>query len=179
MKTRTLLLSSVALLAIASAMPAQAEKPFTLTNTTTVTSSVTDSKTFVTKAAIGGMFEVKSSKLALKRSTNPEVKKFAQMMIDDHTKANEKLKSILHDKQEDDLVPTALDKHHQAKLDALKSSDNFDADYLQAQKDGHTKTIALFESYAANGDDEDLKDFATKTLPTLKKHKAHLDKINS
>src|SRR5262245_50632425 len=44
--------------------------------------------TFVEKAAIAGMFEVESSRIAIDRVNDPKLKEFAQMMVDDHTKAN-------------------------------------------------------------------------------------------
>ena len=47
------------------------------------------------KAAISNLFEIQSNQLALQKSQNEQVKKFAQMMVDDHTKAGEQLKSTL------------------------------------------------------------------------------------
>lgn len=181
MQTRTMLMTSVALLTMLAAPAALAEKPFTLTNTSSVTSSETvgDTAAFVRKASVGGIFEIESSQVALEKSQNPEVKKFAQMMIDDHKKTNDKLKALLHEKKQDNLVVGALDKQHRVKLDALVHSKNFDADYLKAQADGHNTTIALFETYAEDGTDNDLKSFAEKTLPTLKEHKEHLEKIRA
>jgi putative membrane protein len=46
---------------------------------------------FVMDAAHGGMAEVQLGQLALQRSTNPEVKRFAQQMIQEHSRANEEL----------------------------------------------------------------------------------------
>ena len=49
---------------------------------------------FVTKAAIGGSTEVALAKLAQQRATDPEVKKFADKMATDHTKANNELLTL-------------------------------------------------------------------------------------
>ncbi|MDW6023589.1 DUF4142 domain-containing protein [Mesorhizobium sp. BAC0120] len=65
---------------------------------------------FVNKAAIGGMFEVQSSELALKKSKDADVRQFAEMMVTDHTKANNTLKSVA--KQEHLKLPTELDHEH-------------------------------------------------------------------
>jgi putative membrane protein len=175
----TFLMATTLLATAAFALPALAETPYTLTNTTTLTKAPTklDAQMFVQKAAVGGMFEVQASQLALDKSSDAHIKKIAQMMIDDHTKANDKLKSIVADKNESDWIPDALDDKHQAKLDALQNSDNFDADYIKVMKEGHVKTIAMFKEYAAVGDDADLQAFAKKTLPTLMKHKKHLDMV--
>jgi putative membrane protein len=50
-----------------------------------------DAQTFVHKAAMGGMAEVKLGKLGMERASNPDVKRFAQMMVNDHSQANAKL----------------------------------------------------------------------------------------
>jgi putative membrane protein len=52
-------------------------------------------ETFVKKTTVSNLFEIQSSQLALQKSQNEQVKKFAQMMVDDHTKAGKELKSTL------------------------------------------------------------------------------------
>src|SRR3954470_4033366 len=64
---------------------------------------------FAQHAAMAGMAEVKLGQLALEKSTNDDVKKFAQMMVDDHTKANDELKALAQSKSID--LPTDLGKH--------------------------------------------------------------------
>src|SRR5262249_10116154 len=46
---------------------------------------------FVYMATGGGAFEVRSSALALEKGSSDDVKKFAQRMVDDHTKATREL----------------------------------------------------------------------------------------
>lgn len=130
-------------------------------------------QTFVDKAATGGLFEVQSSELAAKMSKAAEVQSFAQMMIEDHGKANAALDALA--KKEGLKVPAALDKEHAAKIQTLQGAGSqFDPPYVKAQLEGHQETVKLFEEYAANGDNAALKSFAVETLPTLK---AHLEKI--
>ena len=57
----------------------------------------TDAK-FVHEAAIGGMAEVSLGKLAAEKATNPDVKQFGQRMVDDHSKANDELKTYASQK---------------------------------------------------------------------------------
>lgn len=54
-----------------------------------------DKATWVKTVAGANFFEIESSKIALEKSSSEDVKKFAQQMIDDHTKAGEKLASVL------------------------------------------------------------------------------------
>src|SRR3954470_9759205 len=49
---------------------------------------------FAVDAADGGLYEVQMGTLALTKATSPEVKKFGQMMVDDHSKANTELKGL-------------------------------------------------------------------------------------
>src|SRR5437773_2872523 len=65
---------------------------------------------FVTRAAIGGVTEVEMGKLAGDRASSADVKKFAEKMVTDHTKANEELEKIATGKSL--KVPNALDADH-------------------------------------------------------------------
>lgn len=135
-------------------------------------------ETFVKKATISNLFEIQSSQLALQKSQNEQVKQFAQQMIDDHTKAGDRLKSTLSTTAIDSgTVPTTLDAKHQKIEDKLNSAspEKFDKDYIKAQSKAHGEAIALFKSYADNGDNAALKTFAQQTLPTLKKHESEVD----
>ncbi|HEX4591573.1 MAG TPA: DUF4142 domain-containing protein [Gemmataceae bacterium] len=134
-------------------------------------------KMFVEKAAIGGMFEVKSSQLAQQMAGSTAVKQFAARMITDHTKANQELMGLA--RQKGWRVPTGLDQKHQEMLTQLQrgegggsgvASDRFDRAYIDIQVRAHDKTVALFEKAAQQSQDADLKAWAAKTLPTLKEH---------
>lgn len=127
---------------------------------------------FWTKAAQGGMAEVEFSKLALQKSQNAEVKKFAQMMVTDHTKANTELKALAAKKNV--VLPTDIGSHKSTMDDLNKlSGADFDKAYVEAMVDDHEADVELFEDNTDNSD-ADIKAFTTKTLPTLK---AHLEMI--
>src|SRR5437763_12090313 len=55
-------------------------------------------KTFIKKAAKGGMMEVAMGKLAEQNGQSDDVKSFGKRMVTDHSKANEELKSIAEKK---------------------------------------------------------------------------------
>jgi putative membrane protein len=126
---------------------------------------------FVKEAAIGGMFEVEAGQLALKNASSDEVKQMAQHIVDDHSQANEKLKSIAQTKGVTDL-PTQLDSKHQKELDKLSklSSGDFDRKYSSMMVSDHKKDIKAFEKEAKSGSDPDIKQFAADAVPTLKGH---------
>jgi putative membrane protein len=126
---------------------------------------------FVMQAAEGGMLEVAKGKLAAQKGAHEGVKQFGQKMVDDHTKANEELKSLASSKNIT-LPADAPKGRAQAALSKLEKLDGaaFDRAYVDDQVRDHEKTIALFERQAKSGKDAELKAFAEKTLPTLKQH---------
>ncbi len=131
---------------------------------------------FVKKAALDGMTEVEAGKVALSKSQNPEIRSFAQRMVADHGKANAELATIA--KAKGLPAPKELDAEHKEMLNSLsgKSGKDFDVAYAEHMNMDHSKAIALFES-AAGSNDPDLAQFAKKTLPTLKEHKALAQKL--
>lgn len=126
---------------------------------------------FVKEVAISDMFEIDSNKLAEQKG-NAQEKTFARQMVADHTKTSSELKSMVGSGKIQAELPTALDSSHQSKLDKLNSatgkdfSSDFDSDQVSAHKDA----VSLFERYAKGGDNAELKDWAGKTLPTLRHH---------
>src|SRR5688572_18355972 len=74
----------------------------TLTASATVLADdVMDAEDFVEEASAKGLAEIESSKLALEKTTSVEVRKFAQTMIEDHTKANQELTTLARTKKLD------------------------------------------------------------------------------
>ncbi len=112
-----------------------------------------------------------SSRLAERHGDRTD-RKFAEHMVADHTKLSDQLKSLVTSGKVKADLPTALDADHQQKLDELRklTGRQFDDAYNRAQLDGHQEAVALFEQYAANGDNADLKQWASQTLPRLKEH---------
>lgn len=127
-------------------------------------------KNFVLKAAKGGLAEVEFGRLAAEKATDPDVKQFGQKMVDDHSKANDELKTIAQ--QKGIALPTELDakdkrtRDHLAKL----SGAAFDRAYMSDMVKDHTKDVAEFRKESKSGKDSDVKAFAGKTLPTLEEH---------
>lgn len=126
-------------------------------------------ESFFKDAAQGGMAEVEMGKVAVKNAQSPEVKKFGQMMVDDHSKANKELEDLA--KKKNIALPADIGSNKSTldKLNGLKGAD-FDKEYVKDMVDDHETDVAEFEKQAANATDPDVKAFAAKTLPVLKKH---------
>lgn len=130
-----------------------------------------DDMEFAKMASMGNAAEIKTARLALERSDNKDVKKFAKMIIKDHTKAGKELQKIAM--KHNMAQPNALNAEQMEEYNKLQSSTGTDFNKMYIANAGledHQKTIALFQKEADNGKDPALKAFAMKTLPTLKEH---------
>jgi putative membrane protein len=129
-----------------------------------------DDKKFAKEAALGGLTEVELGKLAQQKASSDAVKQFAQKMIDDHTKANDELKQAAS--KGGLQLPDALDKKHQSRVDKLSklSGAEFDKAYIKDQMKDHQEDVRKFHAEAENGTDPTIKEFASKTVPTLEQH---------
>ncbi len=127
-------------------------------------------KAFVMKAAQGGLAEVQLGQLAAENGQSDQVKQFGSRMVDDHGKANDQLKQIAM--QKGLAVPndlSAKDKAEKDRLSKLKGA-QFDKAYMQHMLVDHKKDIAEFKKESTSGKDNDIKNFASQTLPTLEEH---------
>jgi putative membrane protein len=125
-------------------------------------------RTFIQDAAKGGMLEVHMGQLASERAANPAVKSYGQRLVTDHAKANEELTSLASKKNvtlppDDAQMATSLPI-------GQKSGADFDREFTKTAVEDHKKDIAMFEKEANSGGDPDVKDWANKTLPTLRAH---------
>ena len=139
---------------------------------------------FVDNAAAGGIAEIETSRLALEKSSSADIKAFANMMITDHSKANDELAALA---QKNDIeVPDTTTLVKQAKEKILEVRDeSFDAAYANNQVKAHEETIELFKKQANTVTDDkvkgatELKAFAQKMLPALEKHLAEAKKLQA
>jgi len=136
---------------------------------------------FLIFAADVGSFEVQAGKLASHKSHNASVKRFADLMIKDHSAVNLEVDSLAAQKSV--TLPTGLSnalKNEFAKLDTLTGK-NFDIEYANFNVKGHQKVISRFEAVINSTDNysQALMQLATETLPILKKHLEHADMLQS
>ena len=143
-------------------------------------SAAISTQDFVNKAAQTNMFEVQAGQLAEQKDQRQPDQKFAKRMVKDHSKAGDQLKSLVDSGKVEAQLPASLDEAHQQKLDHLQtlSGKQFDKAYDEAQKQGHKDAIATFQNYARDGHNAALKQWAQKTLPTLKEHLSMAKKLN-
>lgn len=137
-----------------------------------------DEKKFLKDAAIGGMVKVELGKLAAQKASSDAVKQFAQKIVDDHAKANEEVKQLAN--KANISLPDSLDSRRQSRIDKLSklSGAEFDRAYIKDQLKELQQDVKGFQNEAENGNHEELKNFASKTLATLQEHLSMAKDLN-
>ena len=125
---------------------------------------------FAKEAAQGGTAEVKLGQLAEEKGSNDTVKSFGKRMVEDHSKAGDKLKEVAS--RESITLPTDISAKDQATYDRLAKLNGtaFDRAYAREMVKDHETDVAAFQKEANAGKDDSLKSFASETLPTLQDH---------
>jgi len=116
------------------------------------------------------MMEVQLGKLAQEKAQSKSVKDFGTMMVEDHTKANDELKTLAA--QKNITLPATLSDKNQKHVDDLnsKTGKDFDKAYMDLMVDDHKEDVDKFKDASQNVPDSTIKGFAAKTLPVLQKH---------
>lgn len=127
-------------------------------------------RNFVQDQLKDGQREVQLGQLAEKNASSPQVKEFAQMMVQDHTRAGKKLEDVaqrenvgLDNKPDNDARDDA------GKLSKL-SGREFDKEYIDMMVKDHQDAVDALQDQAENADHAAVKTWAAETLPRIKHH---------
>lgn len=135
-------------------------------------------RAFVETASEKGLAEIANGELALEKSQSADVRRFAQMMIDDHKAANAELNELSSQLGLPASDGTAMmDRVKKLILEYREGS--FDAAYANNQVLAHEQTIELFQEQADEADIPPLQAFARKYLPRLQAHLEEAKKLQA
>lgn len=125
---------------------------------------------FAAKAAEGGMLEVQLGELAQRNGTSDKIKELGNMMVKDHSEANEELKKLAFEKNI--ALPAKLGDEKMKKYNDLnaKKGNEFDRAYADFMVKDHEEDIKLFKDEAENGNDAEIKNWASGKISTLEHH---------
>jgi len=125
---------------------------------------------FVTQLGHGSNAEVKLSEMALSKSGDPKVREFAQRMVTDHTKINKELTHLGH--QLHLRVPSSPDGAHARAASSMAKlhGGEFDRAYMAQMVSDHAETISLLQDMSKNAKEPQLRDWASKQIPTIQEH---------
>jgi putative membrane protein len=142
----------------------------------------TDEKAFFERLHYTHQMEIKQGQLAQQNASNPDVKSFAEMMVRDHTAADQRLMTLAQGrgmkladmpKPVNDMEKkmVAADKANMEKLQALKG-DAFDSCYMAIQVGEHDATLGKLmagrQAFSAN---TELTTMVTELTPKVAQHR--------
>lgn len=135
-------------------------------------SSISNDATYLHHAVDSDSYEVASSQLALQRSRNRQIRAFAQMMINHHTRSAAELARI-HGSARPTLGQPQSEPKSQM-LEKLRTSGGkaFEENYVQGQIAAHEEALSLHRTYASTGGNAQLRAFAARTAPLVESHLA-------
>lgn len=126
---------------------------------------------FLFMAGESDVYEISSSQVALQRSQNPEVRRFAAMLIEHHTLTTNQ--ALAAAKAAGLLPPPpALQPDKRDKITRLLAAPAaaFDREYLSQQVPAHEAALALHQTYAQGGDTPQLRAVAQGAVPIVTGH---------
>lgn len=153
-------------------------KPDTGMQVNTVQPAGGGARVFVQSVALSSMAAIEGSKLALERSGDPAVRRYAAQIINDHTRSSDRLRKIALTSAI--AAPERLDDEHARKLDELRqaSGAEFDRKYVQMQAEEHDRFLPIHTGYANDrGGNYHLRDFAADEVTVLKSHARQLQAL--
>lgn len=189
MKIRTVLMAGA--LAGAMCMPAQAQDQAQATSSGKQAASQSGSmnnnggavsameKQFVTKAAQSDRAEVQLAQMAQQKSNNPEIKQFAQQMIQDHGQNQQQVDSLASKLSITAPGDVAPDQKQQADRLQNLSGDQFDKAYAKLMVQEHRKDVSEFKRAQQSAKNSDIKQYVDQTLPVLQQHLQMAEKLSA
>lgn len=126
---------------------------------------------FAQSAVQSGSYEMAAAQAALAQSRSPQVRRFAEQMLADHTRIDKALRDAA---VASGLVPPQPhvggdQMRFLASLQSLRGID-FDREYARQQVLAHTSALTEMRSYAAKGSDPNLCQAATSAVPIIEHH---------
>lgn len=125
---------------------------------------------FLIEAMQDSMAEIQICEIAIEKSQNADVKKFAQAMIDEHGRMGRELEKLGADKGLE--VPRQIRPEQELTVDELSSLSgrDFEQRWIQYNIDVHERDTKVFRHYAQDEPDRDIAALAKKHGDALGKH---------
>src|SRR5882724_9803578 len=125
---------------------------------------------FLVDAIQGNLAEIDLGRLAVARTTNEDVRKFATHMVNDHSMANSEVSELARKKGVHVVTtPSQAQLKGYSRLSGVTGAE-FDRDYAGMMVTDHLKDIALFEKTSTEAAEADVREWSAKSLPMLRKH---------
>ncbi|KJV04977.1 hypothetical protein VZ94_21500 [Methylocucumis oryzae] len=128
--------------------------------------------TFVNDLAVSDMFEIESSRLAVRKAKSADVKRFCP--IDDRCTYGivREIEGSGRSGSQPYTMPTALPADKKTIMDQLNAAtgEEFDRAYIDAQVSAHRQALRLLQDFSARGSDVDIRALATELVTPVSSH---------
>jgi putative membrane protein len=146
--------------------------------------AATNGLAFVDAVVAANNYSGAAGGLAIKKSPSPDVRAFGRMIWEDSIKSTQSLRWRLNTGEGPNgeapgvVLPSRVNPHYMFVLDELIPLNGaaFDTRFIQQQESALKEFLMLAETFARSGDDLELKEFAARSVPTIKKQ---LDAISA
>ncbi len=151
----------------------------TVTVTPGAATLTNEDRDIVLDLAHAHLAEIESAQLALEKSKNDSVRKFAQRLIDEHQAAQTELQQLAQAKsiklpQEANLVHKTL-----STAMRLLSGETFDHQYVTRMGiNDNQRTVELLQKAQAGAKDADIRAHAARMLPVIQEHLGAARQLN-
>jgi putative membrane protein len=135
---------------------------------------------FVQAAGNSDSFEILEAETVLGQSSNPDVRSFAQHMLEDHTRTRAALADAAA-RAGLKPPPDGPSADQAQMLSALQSQrgPDFDKTYIKQQALAHRSALAVEQKYAAEGDQPAIRQAAAGAVPTISAHLQMADQMKA
>lgn len=125
---------------------------------------------FLMSASESNLKQIQLAQLAQQNGKTSEVRELGKMMEEAHTESQKDLKALAERKNI--RITSSLNDSEQDDYKALldESEDNFDKAYTDMMISANEDSISAFEKASNDSFDNDIKNWATSSLPNLRKH---------
>ncbi len=160
MMTRMLLVAATATIALTGPATAQVGRITPMTP-----------QEYVAAAGASDLYERTSSEVVLQSTQDPNIRRFAQLMIQHHTKSTADVKKAAA-RSRVKASPPKLTPTQNELIAELRSESGpaRDKAYVAQQKASHNQALAVQQAYAADGTAAPLKAAATGIVPVVQSH---------
>jgi len=131
-----------------------------------------DDIAFVQVATETARREADAARGALPQLKAPELRRLAELLVNDHSEATARLSQLAEAKQWPLPPPKAP-----AAPPAGAAASDFDARWTADMIAGHERSLELYRAQATGGEDKDLRRYARDTLPAIEQHLAQLKSL--
>lgn len=138
-----------------------------------------DDSEFLVAAAEIDLMDIEIGKLAQTKSTDANVRKFADMLVADHTKSANEMKPFADRLKVS--IPASITEKGKEKYDDLnkKSGRDFDEKFADMMVEGHEDAISKMEKAAEDANDPEIRAWAAGKVPSLKAHLEHAKSLKN